>query len=602
MLRTIRLTIALLFFILITLLFLDFTGTLHAWFGWMAKIQFLPALLALNAGIIVFLVLLTLLFGRIYCSVICPLGVFQDIISWIAGKRKKNRFRYSPALTWLRYGMLGILVIAFIAGLSPLVALFAPYSAYGRIASNLFAPVWQWGNNVLAHFAERMDSYAFYETEVWLKSLPTFLIAIGTLVVIFVLAWRGGRTYCNTLCPVGTILGTLSKYSLLKPVIDTEKCNGCGLCARNCKASCINSKAHEIDYSRCVACMDCIGKCKQNAISYTRQHTVRKPVVALATEAASPLGNSEIQATETSGNTKRVAAKSTATATAETVNVSAKSPQPAEKASKTTTKSATATAQTYKVAVQTSNTAAKSSLTDAKASDTMEETSEVATHGAATSAQTPTEQIDSSRRSFLTTTALVAGASLLQAQEKKVDGGLAVIENKQIPNRSTPITPPGALGARHFAQHCTACQLCVSVCPNQVLRPPTDFMKFMQPEMSYERGYCRPECTKCADVCPAGAIHPITVADKSSIQIGHAIWTKANCVPLTDGVDCGNCARHCPTGAITMVLSDPNVSDSPKIPAVDTERCIGCGACENLCPARPFSAIYVEGHERHRTI
>ena len=232
----------------------------------------------------------------------------------------------------------------------------------------------------------------------------------------------------------------------------------------------------------------------------------------------------------------------------------------------------------------------------------MEETSEVATHGAATSAQTPTEQIDSSRRSFLTTTALVAGASLLQAQEKKVDGGLAVIENKQIPNRSTPITPPGALGARHFAQHCTACQLCVSVCPNQVLRPSTDFMKFMQPEMSYERGYCRPECTKCADVCPAGAIHPITVADKSSIQIGHAIWTKANCVPLTDGVDCGNCARHCPTGAITMVLSDPNVSDSPKIPAVDTERCIGCGACENLCPARPFSAIYVEGHERHRTI
>lgn len=259
-----------------------------------------------------------------------------------------------------------------------------------------------------------MDSYAFYETEIWLKSLPTFLIAIGTLVVIFVLAWRGGRTYCNTLCPVGTILGTLSKYSLLKPVIDTEKCNGCGLCARNCKASCINSKAHEIDYSRCVACMDCIGKCKQNAISYTRQHTVRKPVVALATEEASPLGNSEVQATET-------------------VNVSAKSPQPAEKASKTTTKSATATAQTYKVAVQTSNTAAKSSQTDAKASDTMEGTSEVATHSAATSAQTPTEQIDSSRRSFLTTTALVAGASLLQAQEKKVDGGLAVIETNKYP-------------------------------------------------------------------------------------------------------------------------------------------------------------------------
>ena len=124
----------------------------------------------------------------------------------------------------------------------------------------------------------------------------------------------------------------------------------------------------------------------------------------------------------------------------------------------------------------------------------------------------------------------------------------------------------------------------------------------MQPEMSYERGYCRPECTKCSEVCPAGAILPVTAAEKSSVQIGHAVWIRANCVPLTDGVDCGNCARHCPSEAITMVPSDTADPYSPKIPVVNTERCIGCGACENLCPARPFSAIYVEGHERHRTI
>ena len=127
-------------------------------------------------------------------------------------------------------------------------------------------------------------------------------------------------------------------------------------------------------------------------------------------------------------------------------------------------------------------------------------------------------------------------------------------------------------------------------------------MTFMQPEMSYERGYCRPECTRCSEVCPTGAIRPITVAEKSSIQIGHAVWVKANCIPLTDGVSCGNCARHCPVGAIQMVASDPAVADSPKIPVVNTERCIGCGTCENLCPARPFSAIYVEGHKQHRII
>ena len=441
MLRTIRLTTAIVCFTLITLLFLDFTGTLHTWFGWLAKIQFLPALLALNIGVVLFLVVLTFLFGRIYCSVICPLGVFQDIVSWVSGKQKKNRFRYSPAMKWLRYGVLGVFIIMMVAGLNSLAILLAPYSAYGR-------------------------------------------------------------TYCNTICPVGTVLGFISKYAIFKPVIDTSKCNSCGLCARNCKASCINPKAHEIDYSRCVTCMDCIGKCKHGAITYTR----RKP------------------------------------------------------------KNETATSE---------DTKAKS---------------------------VTTEQVDNARRSFLSASAIFATTSVLKAQEKKVDGGLATIEDKKIPQRENPIYPPGALSARNFTQHCTACQLCVSVCPNQVLRPSDNLLTLMQPEMSYERGYFRPECTKCSEVCPAGAIHLTSLAEKSAIQIGHAVWIKENCVPLTDGMECGNCARHCPTGAIQMVASDPEKTDSPKIPVVNVEKCIGCGACENLCPSRPFSAIYVTGHQMHRII
>lgn len=145
MLRKIRIVAATICFTLITLLFLDFTGTLHLWFGWLAKIQFLPAVLALNVGVVAFLVILTLLFGRVYCSVICPLGVFQDIVSWISGKRKKNRFRYSPAISWLRYSMLALFIVALLAGFTAIAALIAPYSAYGRIASNLFAPLYQWG-------------------------------------------------------------------------------------------------------------------------------------------------------------------------------------------------------------------------------------------------------------------------------------------------------------------------------------------------------------------------------------------------------------------------------------------------------------------------
>jgi len=478
--------------VLITLLFLDFTGTVHAWFGWLARVQFLPALLALNVGVVVMLVVLTLLLGRVYCSVICPLGVMQDVFARIGKRAKKNRYSYSPAKSALRYAMLAVMVVAIVFGVGSLMALLAPYSAYGRIVQNLLAPVWLWGNNLLASLAERVDSYAFYSVDLWVKSAVTLGVAAVTLTVLGVLAWRNGRTWCNTICPVGTVLGVLAKYSLFKPVIDTSKCNSCGLCARNCKSACIDSKNHWIDYSRCVACMDCIDKCHKGAISYT-WHRQKASVAE-----ASPSGMS--------------------------------------------------------------------------------------------------------RRSFLTTTAAVATVSIAKAQEKTVDGGLAVIADKKIPQRRTPIVPPGAQGLRHMARHCTACQLCVSVCPNGVLRPSSGLETMMQPEASYERGYCRPECTKCSEVCPAGAIKKITRAEKSSIQIGHAVWIKENCLPLTDGVTCGNCARHCPAGAIRMVPFEAGNPDSPKIPVVNTERCIGCGACENLCPARPFSAIYVEGHERHRVI
>ena len=194
MLRKIRITLAVLCFVPVTLLFLDFTGTIHAWFGWLAKIQFLPAVLALNLGVVAALVLLTLLLGRVYCSVVCPLGVMQDVFGRLGRRRRKNRYSHSPALSWLRYTVLSLFVVALAAGVGSVVALLDPYGAYGRIASNLFAPLWQWGNNLLAGFAERAGSYAFYRTDVWIKSLPTFAIAVAMFAALAVLSWRNGRT------------------------------------------------------------------------------------------------------------------------------------------------------------------------------------------------------------------------------------------------------------------------------------------------------------------------------------------------------------------------------------------------------------------------
>lgn len=221
MLRKIRIVFATIFFIGITLLFLDITGATHAWLGWMAKVQFLPALMALNVGVIAILVVLTLVMGRVYCSVICPLGVMQDIMSWLGGHGKKRRYRfsYSPAMTWLRTTVLVLFVLAIVFGISSFVALLAPYSSYGRIVSNLFSPVYIWVNNLLADIAEHFDSYAFYSREVWIRSASVFAVAALTFVILFVLAWRNGRTYCNTVCPVGTVLGFLSRFSLLKSIL-----------------------------------------------------------------------------------------------------------------------------------------------------------------------------------------------------------------------------------------------------------------------------------------------------------------------------------------------------------------------------------------------
>ena len=494
MLRKIRTILAGVFFVLITLLFLDFTGTLHHWLSWLAKIQFLPAVMALNVVVVVALLLLTLIFGRIYCSIICPLGVFQDVLARF--HRKKNKYSYSKELKWLRYPMLVVFICAAVAGIGSLFQLLAPYSAYGRIATMIFQPLWKAGNNVLAMIAERADSYAFYTVDTWMRSLPVLIIAAVTLVVLFVLAWRGGRTYCNTICPVGTILSFFARFSWLKIRFDENKCKNCSMCSKNCKAACIDYKSHTVDYSRCVVCGNCIESCKFGALGY-----------------------------------------------------SGKSSHPRDSRN----------------------------------------SSEVS-------------PVDASKRSFLIASAMVTGAAMAQKKEKLMDGGLAELEDKVAPSRQTPLTPPGSLSFDHFAQHCTGCQLCVSECPNEVLRPSSDLMHLMLPVMSYELGHCRPECTRCSEVCPAGAIVKIDKDEKSSIQIGHAVWIKKNCVPITDEVECGNCARHCPTGAIEMVPLDENDEASPMIPAINEAACIGCGACEYVCPSRPFSAIYVEGHEVHRKI
>lgn len=526
MLRRLRILLAIVFLLSLTWLFLDFSGTAHVWFGWMAKLQFLPAILAVNVGVVVLLAVLTIACGRIYCSVICPLGVMQDVFSWIASKcqldknkRRFGRFSYSQprVRNWIRYAILVLFIVCLVAGVGSVVQILEPYSSFGRIMTSLFKPIYEMGNNVLGRWSEANDNFMFYTVEIHFYSQMA-MVAIVTLAVLIGFAWVSGRGYCNNICPVGTLLGLLSRRSFFGIRIDDSKCKSCGLCARKCKGNAIDPKNHTVDLSRCVDCFDCLETCKHGALTYGMKTSVS-------------------QDTTTS--------------------------QP--------------------------NSADHSS------------------HDGPT------------RRAFLTAAGTIALGAALKAEEKTTDGGIAAILDKAKVDRSTPLVPPGAISLKNMQQHCTGCQLCVSECPSHILRPSDDLMHFAMPVMSYENGHCRPECHRCSDVCPAGAIIKLEknygnkvgeeqedvearASIKSSIKIGRAVWVKKNCVVLTDDVNCGNCARHCPSGAIEMVPSDPDNARSRKIPVVNDERCIGCGACEHLCPARPFTAIYVEGIEVHREI
>ena len=514
----------------VTALFLDASGIAHYFLSWLAKIQLVPAIMAANLAVIAGIAVVTLLFGRIYCSVICPLGIFQDGVSWLSGRRsggkKRLRFGWKPERMWLRYAVFSVFVLALIFGIHIVVAVLAPYSAYGRMVGNLLQPLWLWGNNLLAKIAEHYESYAFYTKDVWLKSLPTLIVAAVTFVALSVLAWWNGREYCNSICPVGSALGLLSRFAMFRPVIDADKCKDCKMCEMGCKASCIDVVNHRIDYSRCVDCFDCLGACKFDALHY------------------------------------RFGWKKTGTA--EGVN-------PSE------TVSLRSTPPLAGLAVPPLSVPRVAAVSEGSLP--------------------PTEKpANPGRRAFLAGTAMLAGAATVEAQKIKFDGGFAVLEDKKEPVRAGRLVPPGARSPKEFYDNCTACGLCIAACPNGVLRPSGDLEHLMQPYMSYERGYCRPECTVCGSVCPTGAILPLNAPQKSDIHIGIAEIDYELCVVNRDSVNCGNCARHCPSNAILMVEKE---GSQLRLPSVDGILCIGCGACEYLCPSRPYSAIHVNGRDKH---
>ena len=275
-LRAVRIILAAFFLLAVTACFLDFTGTASSWFGWTVKLQLMPAALALSLVAVVILAV-TLLFGRVYCSVVCPLGILQDIafffrrlIGRLLPSRRRALGTTRPAK--LRNIVRGAIAIVFFAGgfLGLHFTWLEPYAIYGRMATGLAAPLVKLGNNHLAVWAERHGSYAFHTVEVVAPPLCLVVLSAALLVLILALAVWKGRFWCNTVCPVGTVLGYLSKVSLFKPKLDSATCVKCGMCERACKAQSIDIARGTIDRTTCVACFDCGAVCKKGALTWSR--------------------------------------------------------------------------------------------------------------------------------------------------------------------------------------------------------------------------------------------------------------------------------------------------------------------------------------------
>jgi ferredoxin len=278
----IRKTVSILFFLLTAAVFLDITQIIPA--GIIDSIlffQFAPSLISfikfpalIGTGFII-VVITSVLAGRIYCSSVCPLGTLQDFVSRFRKKIKgRKKYDYRKENNWLRYPVFLLTVISFLSGYVLLINILDPYSNFGRILSHIFNPILAVINNLAAFSLEKSNLFILYPIEI--KNIPNLFILFPLIFLFIVgyLSFTRGRLYCNTICPVGTLLGLLSKFSVYKLKIDRISCDDCGACSLVCKSECIDDENKVIDFDRCVNCFNCIDVCPSTSISY--QRSVRK--------------------------------------------------------------------------------------------------------------------------------------------------------------------------------------------------------------------------------------------------------------------------------------------------------------------------------------
>ncbi|WP_022667815.1 4Fe-4S binding protein [Desulfospira joergensenii] len=509
-LKTLRRIVSLGVLILCSFLFLDLHGIFPPeFFRGVLFFQFIPSLLKFftpagtGAAGFILVILLTGIAGRIYCSFLCPLGGIQDVILRFRFWKKKKKMRFSSPWNRVRYSILfltlaSLLLVLVFSGSMVMINILDPYSNFGRIMAVLARPVAGLGNNGLAKVLSLADLYWIMPVSIPVPNPGVISAVLVFVLILAVLVIRQGRIFCNTLCPVGIFLGWISRFSLLKLVMDPDSCTGCGKCERVCRAGCMDPKNKQLDFQRCVSCFDCLEVCPEGSVSF--QGPGKKKGTCLPLKSNGSGSGTESESVTNPG-----------------------------------------------------------------------------------------------RRAFMALCALgIAGFHrIVEAAVKPV----VYVKNKIPVKRKHPVLPPGALSLDHFTSRCTACHLCVTVCPGHVIQPELGGFGtrgILMPRMNNAKGYCNFKCTRCGEVCPTGAVLALEREAKQQVQIGKVVFIRENCIVVTQKTECGACSEHCPTKAVTM-----EKEGGLRVPKVHPDICVGCGACEHTCPALPHKSIYVEGNPVH---
>ncbi|HEX7494481.1 MAG TPA: 4Fe-4S binding protein, partial [Bacteroidales bacterium] len=440
-LRRIRIVFSTLVFIFFFLVFVDFKSIIPAnYINILNFFQFVPSVLkyydlrTLAAGGFLIVILLTFVTGRTYCSFLCPLGIGQDLNSRIGGRIRKKfrRYGFKRPFTILRYTILAVTLIVTLVWGIYMITLLDPYSIFARFMTFFAKPVIIMLNNFVAGILGRFDIYSLSNIPV--KGFPLIVYAIPAAFFLLIggLSLTKGRLYCNMICPVGTLLGLISKVSILRIKFNETDCTRCGRCSMRCKSSCIDFLKHNVDITRCVSCFNCIHTCQDKAISYG-------------------FANFKKKVHETDENKRKVIAGSL---------------------------------------LLLFGFSRVSKAQDKKA---------------------PTPKKDSTVRE----------------------------------NKTYPVCPPGGGSIADFNKDCTACSLCINVCPNGVLQPAYKqygIAGMLQPVMDYHKSFCTYNCTKCTEICPTNALHLLVLDAKKLTQLGKSKFIKDNCIVKTEKTACGACS------------------------------------------------------------